>query len=131
MVLQKLSSKFSPCGPPSCCRALTNRRCNSGDQHRLCFRAFWYCGCGGPACKIGLLLGVEEETGLIPLVLETKPLELTFPLGFLIPRESPATDNPPLSSFLKHSSNDINALEPVLFLHPYSPPNYHKKGLKF
>ena len=31
-----MSCEVLLCAPPSCSRASTNRRCSSGDQHRLC-----------------------------------------------------------------------------------------------
>ena len=40
-----------PCDPPSCWSAWRNRRCNSGDQHRLCFLRVCDCDCCWCKCS--------------------------------------------------------------------------------
>lgn len=119
---------FSPWEPPNCCKALTKRRCNSGDQHLLFFLLVWWLdGCCSPDRKFDWALGAEDETALLQLALDGIEPDSSF--RFFIPgvkRVSPwtATGISSFSSFLiakpKFVLNGINTLAPSLFLHPWN-----------
>lgn len=105
-----------PWAPPRCCRALTNRRCNSGDQHLLCFREVC---CGDTDFTLDWPTVGDEDVDLIGLGFELKTEELIISFEFLISEvPSDRAGSPGCSSFLSFPNIITGKLE-----HPFKGAN--------